>query len=637
METNPNIIQELTTKLQSSEQLLASVFDAVAVGIAVLDENGNFVKVNREYCQIYGYTNEELIGKHFTITVLEYQHSFAINSHKNFIETGGRMSHEWTVVRKTEELIDIYVQATLFVQDNGQRFKVMSVTDITEKKVQTNQLIESQNNYKLLADNIHDVIFTTDENIKFTFVSPSALRMYGYTPEEFMQLELKNHLVPTSIDLAMKSHQERLDFESKNPDMTQSFVSTLEVEPIRKDGTTFWTEVVTTRLYDKHNKKIGYVGTVRDITLRKQQEAEVKKLSLVASKTENVIIITKKNRKIEWVNEAFVKVTGYSFEESIGKNPKFLQGQETSLKDILAISEGLKSQKPFKQEILNYTKNGKKYWVELNITPIFDENGKIDKYFAVENDVTARKITEQQLREYAEKQYKLTEDLTQQNNDLRQFSYIVSHNIRSYVANILGIIHVMDLTTADKVEQESYLSMLNQAAIGLDTVIKDLNDILDVRRPFSKQMEKLLLSNIAEEATNTLKNQIEECHAIIDYDLEVTEVFGVKPYLQSIFYNLISNAIKYRAFDKTLNIAISSKIIEDKIIITIKDNGLGIDLLTQKDNIFSLYKRFHTHTAGKGLGLFMVKTQVEAMGGKITVESAINQGTTFFIRLQQVI
>jgi PAS domain S-box-containing protein len=637
METSPNIVQELTTKLQSSEKLLASVFDAVAVGIAVLDENGNFVKVNQEYCRIYGYTNEELIGKHFTITVLEHQHDFAINSHKKFLETGGRMTMEATVVTKTGELIDIYLQATLLVQDDGQRFKVMSVTDITAKKAQDNNLVAFQKQYKLLVDNLHDVIYTTDDALKLTFITPSVFRMYGYTEDEFMQLAISEYLMPDSINVAMKSHLQRLDFEAKNPNLTKPYVVIAELEAKRKDGTTFWIEVVSTRLYDEQNQKIGFVATIRDITLRRQQEIELKKLSLVASKTENVIIITTNDGKIEWVNDAFVKVTGYSFEESIGRNPNFLQGQETSMKDVLAISEGLKSKKPFIQEILNYTKNGEKYWVELNITPIFKVNGEIDKYFAVESDVTRRKETEKQLREYAEKQFQLTEDLTNQNNDLRQFSYILSHNIRSYVANILGIIHVMDLAPMDKDEQYLYLKMLNQAAIGLDTVIKDLNDILDIRRPFNKQIERLLLPKIITEATNILKSQIEECHAVIIYELEITEVYGVKPYLQSIFYNLISNAIKYRTYHKILEIVISSKIIDNKIIITVKDNGLGIDLLAQKDNIFTLYKRFHTHTAGKGLGLFMVKTQVEAMGGKISVESAINQGSIFTIALPHII
>lgn len=756
METSPDTVEELRIKLQSSKKLLASVFDAVAVGIAVLDANGYFVKANQEYCRIYGYLYEELIGKHFTITVLEHQRDFAVNSHKNFIEVGGRMSNEWTVLKKTGELIDIYLQATLLVEDDGQRFKVMSITDITESKkhrqilektqdslniggwyydiqsskvswtaevyrifdtttdyvtniangfihyeepdktihatafnkaIEENigyqldlrfislkgikkwvhitcnpvavggkvvklygtiqditaqktvvtQLQESQNKYKLLADNLHDVIYTTDEHIKLTFITPSVFRMYGYTADEFMQLDINEYLMPDSIDIAMKSHGQRLDFEAKNPNTTKPYVIISELEAKRKDGTTFWIEVVSTRLYDEQHQKIGFVGIVRDITLRKEQEIELKKLSLVASKTENIIIITNSDRKITWVNEAFVKITGYSFEESIGRNPKFLQGQETNATDVSAITEGLKSKKPFTQEVLNYTKSGEKYWVELNITPIFNDNNEIDTYFSVESDVTARKITEQQLREYAEKQDKLTEDLTNQNNGLRQFSYILSHNIRSYVANILGIIHVMDLAIADKDEQELYLKMIHQSATGLDTVIKDLNDILDIRRPFNKQIEKLSLLEILREATNILKTQIATCNAVVIYDLEIIEIYGVKPYLQSIFYNLISNAIKYRSYDKILEIVITSKIIDNKTIIIIKDNGLGIDLLTQKDNIFSLYKRFHTHTSGKGLGLFMVKTQIEAMGGKISIESAVNQGSVFTIALPHII
>jgi two-component system CheB/CheR fusion protein len=537
-------------------------------------------------------------------------------------------------IRKDGQRIWTETVTTRLYDENNEKIGYLGVTrDVTMRRQAENKLRESQRKYELLANNLHDVIFTTDENIKFTFITPSILQMTGYTVQEFMELNPQDYLTAEGLALIYKNHIERTKIETENPETSKYLASTLELQYVCKDKTLLWVEVLTSRLYDEQDKSIGFVGIIRDISLRKQQENELKKLSLVASKTNNAIIITDKDRLVEWINDGFTRTTGYTLEDCQGKTLKFLQGAETKPEDIMAISQNLISKKPFTQEILNYTKTGEKYWVNLNITPILNENGEVEKYIGIQNDITSKKIAEEQLQNYANQQKKLTEDLTQQNNDLRQFSYILSHNIRSYVANILGIVNLMNIDDYDKNELEEYLQMLEQATNGLDSVIKDLNDILDVRRPFNKRIEKIELLPMLAEITDTLQNQIVECQANIHYDLQVTELLSVKPYLQSVLYNLISNSIKYRNIEKPLQVRISSKIVADKIVIQVQDNGLGIDLVAQKDNIFSLYKRFHLHTSGKGLGLFMVKTQIEAMGGTIEVESKVEEGSKFSVIL----
>jgi signal transduction histidine kinase len=168
----------------------------------------------------------------------------------------------------------------------------------------------------------------------------------------------------------------------------------------------------------------------------------------------------------------------------------------------------------------------------------------------------------------------------------------------------------------------------------LDNVIKDLHTILQLKNDInSENKETVSLVEIFDDVKSSLSNMIVQSNAVIKANFEVTEVNFVKSFIYSIFLNLISNSIKYRKENIPPLIKIASSRIGDKLYITFKDNGLGIDLATKGPDLFGLYKRFHSHVEGKGLGLFMVKTQIESMKGKISVTSNVSEGTEFKIVL----
>lgn len=229
---------------------------------------------------------------------------------------------------------------------------------------------------------------------------------------------------------------------------------------------------------------------------------------------------------------------------------------------------------------------------------------------------------------------KITNDLIQRNRDLEQFAFIISHNLRAPTANIIGLTDCLQDNTLTYEERKELMEGLASSVAGLDVIIKDINTILQIKREINEKKEivnfSTLVSNIIK--SDGVMSGNPDVHIEIDFS-EVDQIFSLKVYLHSIFSNLISNSIKYRKFNEKLNIRISSKIADEKIILTFKDNGLGIDLNTKGDKIFGLYNRFHSHVEGKGMGLFMVKTQVEAIGGKISVVSEVNQGTEFTIIL----
>ena len=225
-------------------------------------------------------------------------------------------------------------------------------------------------------------------------------------------------------------------------------------------------------------------------------------------------------------------------------------------------------------------------------------------------------------------------ELVKQNNQLEQFGYIIAHNLRAPVARILGLTNIIKSPSFSLPADEIIIEKLNFTSKELDTVIHDLNAILDIKKGLNNTLENINLSQRLEKVKSILRDKIKESNTVIHADFEQgNQCFAIPAYIESILYNLISNAIKYRDDERSPVIDVSTRIENGMICLNIEDNGIGIDLDNQKDKLFNLYQRFHYHVEGKGMGLFLVKSQVEAMNGKIDVESQVNVGTTFKICL----
>ncbi len=228
-------------------------------------------------------------------------------------------------------------------------------------------------------------------------------------------------------------------------------------------------------------------------------------------------------------------------------------------------------------------------------------------------------------------------NLVNQNNDLEQFSYIVSHNMRAPVARILGLINLLG-TDNDPEERIQLMEYLKESTIGLDEIIHDLSQIIDLRRGSEMVLEKVDLEKIVQHNLSDLTDELKKSRAQVNLSIKAREIVAVKGYMQSIFYNLISNAIKYRDSDRQLALDICTSETASEVIIEVHDNGLGVNMPADRlHEIFHLYKRTHTHVQGKGLGLYLVKTQVEALHGNIEVKSEVGKGSCFRITFPKAV
>jgi len=226
-------------------------------------------------------------------------------------------------------------------------------------------------------------------------------------------------------------------------------------------------------------------------------------------------------------------------------------------------------------------------------------------------------------------------ELIERNSRLEQFSYIISHNLRAPIARLVGLSDILHHATSDE-ERSHMIDLMVKSTVDFDSVIKDLTLILSIQQLNTKVFSQLDLKTICDKVAAILEKEIQETKTKLEVDFSLApSLYSLPQYVESIFYNLMSNALKYRHPDRPPVISIRSENLDSAVRIIFSDNGLGIDLEKHGGLVFNLYKRFHFHVEGKGLGLYLIRTQVEALGGNISLASKINEGSSFTIDLKK--
>lgn len=224
-------------------------------------------------------------------------------------------------------------------------------------------------------------------------------------------------------------------------------------------------------------------------------------------------------------------------------------------------------------------------------------------------------------------------ELVKNINQLEQFSYTVSHNLRSPVARLIGLTNILQYLTNPQ-ETKDVMSKIASSAHDLDNVLRDLVRTIEVKKEIHNAIAPISIPELVTKVASNFEEEIKVLDVKLNIKLEAEMLKSIPAYLESILFNLISNAIKYRNPIIPLEISIETKFDGPYIKLSVQDNGLGIDLDRNKQNLFSFYKRFHHHVEGRGLGLYLVKSQVELLGGTIDVVSEVGRGTTFSISLK---
>jgi PAS domain S-box-containing protein len=468
-----------------------------------------------------------------------------------------------------------------------------------------------------------------DKEFKLLYFNEIAIEWFA--KHQQIDITINQDFVP----LAKEDRRERLT-KALNNALNGEKIN-YEVRYDAEDGNSYWFITRMFAIKNKANETLGLCIYIADITERKKTELALKisyeRYDYVSKVTSDAIWDWDVIANTLYWNETYTHLFGY--EKVTERNN--IGGWEEKIHpdDRTRVVENIQSvlndgNKNYWEDEYRYIKkDGTIAYVLDRGHILFDEHHIPFRMIGAMEDITNRKL-------YEIEREQITKDLLQRNKDLEQFAFIVSHNLRSHIANILGLSELLNSGLLDPTEKDSIFDALHISSKKLDTVIKDLSYILQVKRDVNEKKELINFAELIHDVETSLNNIINKENAEIFTNFKPIEnIYSLKTYLYSIFHNLISNSLKYKQLDISPVIKIYTELTEKEIIIHYKDNGCGIDLELNGNYIFGLYKRFNDTIEGKGMGLFMVKTQVEVLGGSISVESAPGKGIYFTIRFRK--
>lgn len=324
--------------------------------------------------------------------------------------------------------------------------------DITEQELQRQALVKAVERYETLTEVTMDAIW--DMNLSESRITWSI----------GMKSTFGHDILESGLDWwAERIHPD--DREEAERSLNESIAGkegiwACEYRFINSEGNYHWVLDRGMVIRDASGNPIRMLGSMQDITVLKESLSEVQKLSLVAERTSNGVVITDARGRIEWCNEAYEKMTGYSMKEVIGKKPgDVLQGPESSEETIARISEAIRKREDITEELVNYGKAGNKYWVKLTISPVI-MNGTVERFIAIETDITREK--------------QVAGRLQIQNKKLREIAFILSHNLRKPVSSILGLVELYDTDHPDNKMNQDIIKYLHSATSELDEMIHEI-------------------------------------------------------------------------------------------------------------------------------------------------------------------
>ncbi|WP_210521791.1 PAS domain-containing sensor histidine kinase [Hymenobacter terricola] len=596
-----------------SEQRFRALFDNDSALAAFIAPDGRILDANPALLAYLNKARHEVLNLILAGFLPEEVRTLFIKN-RDKAASGQKTQFETSVQFAGRQAQTLKVAYTPLVVEGAVVGIYFTVQDITEMAAAQRLIKQQAARLHMVLESIADAFLSTDKDWNLTYLNSEGERLLDLRSEEALGKNMWELFPEEASSIYRQKYPEALNngqtvqFETYSKREKRWFE--LKVYPFAEGVSVFFA----------------------DITKRVESDKQLKLLALVAQGTVNSVIITDAQGRTEWVNDAFTKDTGYTLAEMLGQKPgAVLQGPETDPAAIRRFQERLPLPKPFSVTVLNYKKSGQKLWFAMDITPIFNDAGDLTQFIAIQQNINFRK-------EIEASQAKMTQDLYRHNRDLQQFTYVISHNLRAPLANALGLATV--LTKVDKNTDvfATALANLRQSMVQADNVLKDLNMVLSIRDKKDMQpLEPLALKEVCEQAINNMDEALHQCGGRVALNVEdhlMTR--GSRAYLYSIFYNLLSNSIKYRSGERPLQVDIQCHTgTHGGPTITFTDNGSGFDMFKAGSDVFQLYKRFHTNQRGRGIGLFLVKTHVEAMGGKIEVASEVNFGTRFTIHLDK--
>lgn len=616
------------------------------MGLAMISTNaeGIITSFNGAAENLLGYSAEELLGKstpvlfhdldemrkrmkdNWQIALGKSDLNFQALVEKAFHEKSA-YEGEWTFVRKDRSRFSARLTVVALRDGVGHISGFAGViTDLTRQQRLKDQLAASEKKFRLLAENIPGAIYLClhDERHSVLYLNDHIETLTGFPANDFFSGKIaftdlfhpddKNRIRKTIDESVAARKGFRLRYRIRHA-----------------SGEWRWLDETGVGVFED-DQLIMLEGYLSDITHHMEAEEGVRKIAEENLRFFNNPVhlnaVADFNGKLLRISPSWAKMLGWN-EDELGAKPlmDFVHPDDVS-STLEALKNIRKASKVHTFENRFAHKNGSFQW--LLWAAAMDRQSQ--KIFVSAIDISERKKSEASILDSKANLEGITRQLQEQNRQLDEFAHIISHNLRAPVNNIHALIKLLD----DRSGIDDYkliFDKLRNVAKNLSETMNELMDTLKARTQQQLELTDIRFKEVLDKVVQSLEGELIVCQASVTFDFnEAPSILYSKPYLESIFQNLLSNAIKYRSPARTPAIHFQTLQKDGHLELKVSDNGQGIDLKRFGDKLFGLHKTFHEHQEARGVGLFLIKTQIEALRGTIRVESEVDKGTTFTIR-----
>jgi two-component system NtrC family sensor kinase len=631
------VIREAQKALQESEQKYRSVVENAREGILVV-QDGQFKYANDALIGFTRYTWEDARklatdGKFTDVIHPDDRDRVYQNYFKRMSGESSPGQYEFRFIDKDGSVKWLELRATQFTWE-GRPATLSFITNVTARKQAEEALRQSEEKYRMLVENTSEYIWTSDMNLKISYVSPAVTSILGYSQEEALEIPVEKGITPASLETVARVFLDGLAAD-KAGRAAPGRVVTFEAEFIRKDGTTVWAETSVVFVRDASGKTVAIQGVTRDISLRKKAEEALKKSEeryrLLAENALDVIFTTDLGGKITYLSPSVRYLGGYTIEETLQ-----MQTKAPGYDEIFGISmDEIARMRQITQEVLQNPsvarslefefnhRDGFKGWAELKISVARDSDGKTTGVQGVIRDVSAQK--------------KMTEKLIRADRmaSLGEMAAGLAHEVNNPLTAVMGFAYLLQQNTTLSAEVKNDVDAIYKEGKRAADVIKNF---LLFARGQKLEKQSIYINDIIEGVLRLRQSQMLKENITLTLNLsdDLPAVQGDVSQLQQLFLNLILNA-EYFMFrtNRRGNLYIESGQLENRVMVIIKDDGPGVSA----EKLGRIFDPFYTTKdvgEGTGLGLSICHGIAREHGGSIRVDSEPGKGATFTVELPAV-
>lgn len=616
---------EAQIKKEEKDRIVRSIFNSSYQFTGILDPDGTFVEINETALKFADLKAEDVINKKFWDAYWWPVSDLVKAGLKQVVKAaaeGEFMRSEIVVFDKNKEAVPVDFSLKPIYDQHGQVVSLLAEGRMIKEMVMAREkLKQSEKKFRALYElsPVSYVLndFETGEILDF---NSAFTEKTGYTKEDMAQMKYKD-IVPKNHQ---KMHRDIIQQLKKD-----SVVGPIEKEYLKKDGTTYTVLINKSILVSKKGRKLVWTSA-QDISELKRKELQIREerkllKTLIDNLPLNVFIKDRDSKKI-LVNKSELQFCGVSNEkELIGKDDFDFFDEETaqsSREEDLRVMESFEPM--IGKETINIKKDGTLTTFLTSKIPLKGIDGEVSGLVGISLDISDLKQKEEELRG-------LINVTSLQNKKLINFAHIVSHNLRSHTANFSMLLEFL-IDEKDEKEKKKIVDMLITASDNLLETLDNLNEVVAININTNLEKKPVRLNDKITAVQENLMAFLKNHNATIINEIPDDTFINVVPiYADSILMNFITNAVKYRDPERDPVIKLSAKSQNGHTILSIADNGVGIDLKKHGDKLFGMYKTFHDNSDARGIGLYITKNQIESMNGKIMTCSEVGKGTTFNI------